>query len=138
MDDWERFLAQAERLWALANGREEDYRTAVSRAYYACHLVARDRLFGIDAVNWGTSGWRPSHGQVIAAVRRAAPLDSASIKLEQLKAMREKADYIFNPAHPEVQALFANHNVRDWAGLADEALAIARDLLPRLRQLPPA
>ena len=32
--DSERFFAQAERLWAQAAG-EEDYRTAVSRAYYA-------------------------------------------------------------------------------------------------------
>ena len=28
---------------------EADYRTAINRSYYACHLVARDRLFGDDA-----------------------------------------------------------------------------------------
>ena len=52
--------------------------------------------------------------------------------------MREKANYVRDPAHPEMQELFATYNARDWADLADEALAIARDLLPLLRQLPPA
>ena len=59
-------------------------------------------------------------------------------QFERLKLMREKADYIRDPLHPEIRLLFADQDVRDWAGLANEAMVIARDLLPYLRQLPPA
>ena len=130
------FFAQAERLILAAVG-EEDYRTAVGRIYYCCHVDARDSMFGDDAANWRGPGRRPSHRAVILAAERALPPDSVE-RFERLKAMREKADYVRDPAHPEMQALFASHNARDWADLADEALVIARDLLPLLRQLPPA
>ena len=46
--DPELFLGQARRLERDAEN-EADYRSAISRAYYACHLVARDALFGVDA-----------------------------------------------------------------------------------------
>lgn len=133
--DSERFFAQAERLWAQAAG-EEDYRTAVSRAYYACHLVARDRLFGVDAVDWERA-WRPSHRAVIAAA--AASISGVDAeRFNRLKLMREKADYVRDPEHPELRQLFAANNARDWADLAEEALTIARALLPLLRRLPAA
>ena len=44
------FLDQARRLANDAEN-EADYRSAISRAYYACHLVARDALFRV----WGAS-----------------------------------------------------------------------------------
>ena len=136
MFDPELFFSQAERL-AQPNLGEEDYRTAVSRAYYACHLTARDRLFGIDAVDWGAQGGRPSHYAVIAAsvASSAGGIDGRPFRW--LKQMREKADYVRDPDHPEVRQMFANYGVRDWAGLASEALVIARNLLPVLRQLQP-
>ena len=130
------FFAQAERLILAAVG-EEDYRTAVGRIYYCCHVDARDAMFGDDAANWRGPGRRPSHRAVILAAERTLPRRSAD-DFRHLKEMREMADYVRDPAHPEMQALFASHNARDWADLADEALVIARDLLPLLRQLPPA
>ena len=133
--DPELFFTQAERLVRAGVG-EEDYRTAVSRAYYACHLIARDRLFGVDAMNW-RRGRRPSHRAVMEAVRSRAPrvMDEW---FERLKLMREKADYVRDPDNLETRQLFAVNNVRDWAGLANEALATARALLPHLRSLPSA
>lgn len=128
-------MAQAERL-AQPGAGEEDYRTAVSRAYYACHLVARDRLFGVDAVRWGR-GWRPSHRTVMEAVRPHMP-DVIHERFDQLKLMRENADYVRDPDHPETQRLFSVLNTNDWAEFASDALTIARRLLPRLRTLPPA
>ena len=133
--DPELFFTQAERM-ARAGAGEEDYRTAVSRAYYACHLIARDRLFGVDAVNWGR-GWRPSHYAVTTAVRAHVP-GVMDRRFNRLKRMRENADYVRDPDHPETQLLFADHDVRDWAGLANEALVTARALLPHLRSLPSA
>ena len=130
------FLTQAERLILAAVG-EEDYRTAVSRTYYSCHIDARDRMFGDDAANWRGPGRRPSHRAVITAAERVLPPNAVG-RLKRLKAMREMADYVRDPAHPEMQALFAARNARDWSDLANEALRTARDLLPQLRQLPPA
>ena len=60
------FLAQAPLL--MEAGGEAGYRSAVNRAYYACHLMARDRLFGLDAAQWGDRG-RPSHRAVVRALR---------------------------------------------------------------------
>ena len=137
MFDPELFFTQAERL-AQPGGGEEDYRTAVSRAYYACHLTARDRLFGVDAVNWGTPGQRPSHYAVIAASVASSAGGVDSRPFEWLKLMREKADYLRDPDHPEVRQLFTSYDVRDWGELANEALVIARNLLPVLRQLQPS
>lgn len=135
MFDPELFFSQAERL-AQPGGGEEDYRTAVSRVYYACHLTARDRMFGVDAANWGQDG-RPSHYAVIsAAVASPVPRVDGE-RFNRLKLMREKADYVCDPAHPEIQELFSEYHVQDWAELANEALVIARNLLPYLRQLEP-
>ena len=136
MFEAERFFTYAEAL-VRAGGGEEASRTVVNRVYYSCHLEARDSMFGDDAANWGGPGRRPSHRAVIRAAAPALPPDSA-YRFELLKWMREMADYVRDPAHPEMQQLFADRNARDWSDLADEALSIARDLLPLLRQLPPA
>ena len=130
------FFTYAEAL-AQAGGGEEASRTIVNRVYYSCHVEARDCMFGVDAVNWKGPGRRPSHRAVITAATRTLPLELIDA-FERLKEMREMADYVRDPAHPEMQALFSVNNARDWADLADEALTIARDLLPLLRRLPPA
>ena len=126
------FLFQAQRLaWTAEN--EADYRSAVSRAYYACHLVARDALFGVDA----GGGRRPSHWAVINSADRAPGWHQDARWLRELKAMREAADYVTDSSHPDVQRVFAENRVADWASLAEWALAIADALIPRLRTLPP-
>ena len=128
--DPELFLGHAHRLARTAEN-EADYRCAVNRAYYACHLVARDALFGVDA----GGGKRPSHWAVIKAVSEHRGGEDAD-ELRKLKRMREVADYVTDSSHPEVQDVFAVSLVSDWAGLAARALAGASALIPRLRALP--
>ena len=136
MFDAEEFFTYGEAIVRAGSG-EAACRTGVGRLYYGCHLEARDSMFGVDAVNWRGRGRRPSHRAVMEAAERALPV-AASLEFERLKKMREMADYVRDPAHPEMQQLFADHNARDWSDLAEQALRIARDLLPHLRQLPPA
>ena len=131
--DPELFLVQAERLTRTAEN-EADHRSAISRAYYACHLVARDALFGVDA----GGGRRPSHWAVIRAVARHEDGESNANELWTLKAMREAADYVTDSLHPDVQRVFDENSVSDWASLASRALAVADALIPRLRALQPA
>ena len=130
--DPELFLVQAERLAQTAEN-EADHRSAISRAYYACHLVARDALFGVDA----GGGRRPSHSAVINSVARAPGQRQDARMLRRLKRMREVADYVTDSSHPDVQGVFAENRVADWASLAARALAVAGALIPRLRALPP-
>ena len=131
--DPELFLIQAQRL-ARAAENEADYRSAINRAYYACHLVARDALFGVDA----GGGRRPSHWAVIQAVSKRPDGENSAYGLWTLKAMREAADYVTDSLHPDIQRVFAESRVSDWASLADWALSIADALIPRLRTLQPA
>ena len=124
-------LVHAHRLaWTAEN--EADHRCAINRAYYACHLVARDALFGIDA----GGGKRPSHWAVVRAVSEHRGGEDAN-ELRRLKRMREAADYVTDSSHPEVRDVFAENSVSDWASLADWALAIADAIISRLRTLPP-
>ena len=131
--DPELFLGQAQRLAETAEN-EADYRSAVSRAYYACHLIARDALYGVDA----GGGRRPSHWAVINAVAMRGGGENDANELWQLKIMREAADYVTDSSHPDVQRVFAESRVSDWASLATRALAVAGALVPRLRTLPSA
>jgi len=131
--DPELFLGQARRLASGAEN-EADHRSAINRAYYACHLVARDALFGVDA----GGGGRPSHWAVIKAVAGRRGGEEDADELRKLKRMREIADYVTDPLHPEVQGVFADSRVSDWAGLAALALEIGGEVVPRLRRLSPA
>ena len=129
-------LALAELLAAI--GTEEAYRSAINRAYYACHLLARDLLFGLDAVLLGAGSRRPSHLAVIDALRgRVSPVDIAN-DLRDLKRAREVADYVRDDEHPEVQRLFARHSVSGWEGLAGVALPLARATFAALEEALPA
>ena len=129
--DPELFLGQA-RLQADDAENEAGCRSAINRAYYACHLVARDALFGVDA----GGGRRPSHLAVIEAVAGHYGEEYAD-ELRKLKRMREIADYVTDSLHPEVRRVFNRNQASDWGELAAAALAIAGSLIPRLRRLPP-
>ena len=131
--DPELFLGQAMRL-ARGAENEADHRSAISRAYYACHLVARDALFGVDA----RGGKRPSHWAVINSVDKVPNRHHDARLLHALKRLREIADYVTDSTHPEIQRLFAKNRVSNWEGLAAAALAVADALIPRLRRLQPA
>ncbi len=131
--DPELFLGQARRLANDAEN-EADYRSAINRAYYACHLTARNALFGVDA----GGGRRPSHWAVINSVNKAPSGHWDARRLRRLKRMREVADYVTDSSHPEVRRVFERSQVADWEGLAAAALAVAGEVVPRLRRLPPA
>ncbi len=123
-------ISVAERL--IAQGGEAASRSAINRVYYACHLAGRDQLFGLDASRLRR---RPTHLAVIDAVATAAGRD-AEDSLVRLKRMREIADYVRDSEHPEARSLFADARVSDWPELADQAMLVARDLLPLLQVLP--
>ena len=129
-------LALAELLAAI--GTEEAYRSAINRAYYACHLLARDLLFGLDAVLLGAGSRRPSHLAVINALRERISPDRIANDLGDLKKMREVADYVRGDDHPEVQRLFGKHRVSGWEGLAGDALPLARATFAALEEALPA
>ena len=130
------FLAQADLL--VATGTEAGYRSAVSRAYYACHLLARDRLFGLDAAQWRASPRRPSHYAVIDAVRGRLPSDRTARDLEDMKRMREVADYVRGDEHPEMLDLFTRYRVSGWENMAGHALPLARETFAALEESPPS
>ena len=127
------FLAQAPLLME-ADG-EAGYRSAVNRAYYACHLAARDRLFGLDASQWGGPG-RPSHRAVVRALWRLPSMVKAADQLERLRRTREVADYVRDSLHPEAQGVFMKQGVSRWRELAQVSLLRARDVFAVLQSLP--
>ncbi len=128
------FLAHASLL--LEVGGEAGCRSAINRAYYACHLIARDRLFGLDAARWEPPPRRPSHRAVIRSLRRRPSTRNVAHSLELLRRTREIADYVRDPLHPEARELFAWHGVSDWRELAQASLARAREVFAALQRLP--
>jgi hypothetical protein len=125
-------------------------RTAVGRAYYACHLIARDQLYGPDGRlltnarrkrfenRWSVEGG--SHEFIVAGVAHSVPSSLGRAKrlsdrLAQLKDMRVQADYKCDPQDTNTQAIFARYGVTDWQSLATQALQLANSLFPELRRL---
>ena len=129
------FLAQAPLL--MDAGGEAGYRSAINRAYYACHLMARDRLFGLDAAQWEDTGRRPSHRAIVRALLRFPSMGDAAEQLDRLRQTREIADYVRDNAHPETQAMFRRRGVSSWRELAQISLQRALDVFAALRSLPP-
>ena len=127
------FLAQAPLL--MEAGGEAGYRSAINRAYYACHLMARDRLFGLDATQRGERG-RPSHRAVVRALMRRPLMRDVAYNLDRLRKTREIADYVRDDAHPEAQALFSLRGVSNWRELAQISLLRARDVFAALQSMP--
>jgi uncharacterized protein (UPF0332 family) len=72
----------------VTDDAEESYlRTAISRTYYACHLLAREKLL--------LNGWEPSrieHSAVIRELRKGKTRDRGD-ELNLLREYREHADY---------------------------------------------
>ena len=77
--------------WLVNNrNNEASLRTAISRMYYAAHLLARDFL--ITKRKWSPTGRGADHGSVIHELRRG-PTSQISFKLAELRRLREHADY---------------------------------------------
>ena len=130
MFDPERFFALASRL-VQRGSEEEDYRCAVSRAYYSCFLMARDKFFGSDSTRMRAS--ESMHRAVIDAI----PDARVSRRLDELRELRVQADYYTNPQHRRTRAIFKRHRVNTWASLAEKSLALAAEIQPALRELQP-
>ena len=128
------FLAHASLLMEV--GEEAGYRSSINRAYYACHLMARDRLFGLDAARWEPPPRRPSHRAVIRFLRQSPSMRNAAHSLELLRRTREIADYVRDDAHPEARDLFRRHGVSGWRELAQVSLRHASGVLAALQRLP--
>ncbi|MBM4329401.1 MAG: DNA-binding protein [Deltaproteobacteria bacterium] len=93
--DWSEFLGFAQSLSKHSNplphGDEAKYRAAVSRAYYAAHHTAHERLR-----NEGLSlAGRNIHNQVINEFRNSRDRSRVRIgdDLDSLRGKRVKADY---------------------------------------------
>lgn len=137
MFDPELFFTQATRLARNANG-EEDYRSAISRAYYSCHIIARDQLFGVDGRKQTAKERKYPHQIIVSTIRETNGIpsrQSLASKLNLLMTMRVHADYVRRSS--KVDGLFKRHRVTDWDKLAQKALTIAIDIKPVLKGLKP-
>ena len=133
---------------ASESGSEAKQRAAIGRAYYACHLTARDRLYGLEGRGLTSTvkkrfgrGAISDHSAVELAIAQNRRIGSSgrakrlSDRLGQLQEMREMADYKLDTTGTAVTDVFAKHRVKDWDGLARVTLALATNLLPELHLL---
>jgi hypothetical protein len=124
-------------------------RTAISRAYYAVFLTARDQLFGPDETGLTSSKRkklrkkfgqkkRPvgSHDWIIFAISDIKPTVTVrpltlQSQVSQLKEARVHADYHFTSQN--LQGIPYN----TWREYATKVVELASQVLPVARQLPP-
>ena len=144
------FLQLASQIVRDSQSKEGALRAAVSRAYYSVFLTVRDELFGPDGVRLTTpirkqldqkfqrkkKQWPGSHERILFAITVLAP--TAIIRpitlcqqISLLKEARTCADYYFT-----------SDNLKDipyntWSKYANEMVALASQLLPVARKLPP-
>jgi len=119
---------------------EAGYRTAINRAYYACHLI------GCEST--ARKGWfTPKHGRDDhAGLWRALRKHHTPwwTKLRDLYELREHADYHIDPTQqPPNNGCSYCVSETDISALVDEntwtrARDIANDILPRLQSIMPS
>jgi hypothetical protein len=127
---------------------EAEHRTATNRVYYACFLIARDRIFGDDRVGLTSTVKKKiekkrnisEHEAVLRAIVNNAGIPKGFAKrlsdqLGELKAMREEADYYRDSERDEIAGMFERYKVSGWRGLAGHAATLARSLQPELGAL---
>lgn len=108
------FLALARALAGTTDPSEAELRTAISRAYYAVFLKARENLVRLGRITPTQSG--EDHGLVIATLRgHGGPHGD---QLDKLRRNRGQADY---QLEPPIDARFAN-----------SVLSLATYLFPRI------
>ena len=115
---------------------EAGYRTAINRAYYACHLIGRESTARKGWFNPGYTGG--DHRGLWKALKQHTPWWN---KLQVLYELREHADYHIDPQqHPSCP--YCNSGT-DTTALVDEntwaiARDIANDIFPRLQSIMPS
>ena len=124
--DPRRFLAQAKRLSASSN--EEDWRTAVSRAYYAAFHVACDLMTDLG---FSVPKADRAHGYLWLRLQNCGdlPTEKAGADLKALRYFRNTADY---ELHQQITRSMAPSAIR-WAESIIRALDAAA--LPPIRSL---
>lgn len=110
------FLAIAREV--AVGGTDAHFRTAISRAYYCCFLIARDGI--------GVTGTKDIHKRVITAIRGLSGYWAVADELDNLRKLRVIADYQLVPMVPG----WRNWH-RNWA----RAQRIVNDILPLLRSI---
>ena len=117
---------------------EAGYRTAIGRAYYACHLI------GVDSTR--TKGWfsptnrREDHSGLLRALKKYG-IDEIADQLGELCRLREHSDYhVIKCSSERCESCEA---VKLGADLVDEktwkrAQEIANNILPLLRSIKPS
>jgi len=117
---------------------EAGYRTAINRAYYACHLIGCEST---ARKGWFTPQYAFSdHAGLWRALRKHTPWWN---KLRVLYELREHADYHIDPSQqPPSNSCSYCDSKTDTAALVDEdtwviARDIANDILPRLQSIMP-
>lgn len=78
---------------------EANLRTAISRTYYAAHLLAREWL--------RTGGWEPTgrgtdHSEVIRKLKDRGRYRQLGFMIDELREFREHADYHLEPAQTQL------------------------------------
>jgi hypothetical protein len=82
-------------LWLVQQRNDEaSLRTAISRTYYAAHLLAVQRLI---QKGWEAKGTGDDHGRVLHELRRGRTRNLAGM-LDRLREFREHADYHRQPS----------------------------------------
>lgn len=85
-------------LWLVDQRKDEaSLRTAISRVYYACHLLAKHSL--MEKRKWTPSGRGDDHSGVIRELRRGKTTGLGNY-LDSLRTLREHADYHVDPTIP--------------------------------------
>lgn len=146
------FLELASNIVRDKEAQEGSLRTAISRAYYSVFLTVRDQLFGEDnimltnpkrkqlrkkfSIHYQGQRAGGSHDEILFAITDLPPKGfikplTLYQQIEQLKEARTHADYHFTL-----------ENLKDipydsWAEYADKMVALASQLLPVARGLPP-
>jgi len=143
------FLELASRIVRDTEAQEGAMRTAISRSYYSVYLTVRDQLFGPDGrglrrvqrklarkFNRKRKRTPGSHELVLFAIKDLTP--TATMRpltlyqqIDELKEARVHADYHFT-----------DENLKDipydaWPEYADRMVALASQILPVARRLPP-
>jgi uncharacterized protein (UPF0332 family) len=116
--NWRDFLVLAARL--AAGTTEADWRTAVSRAYYAAFHVAR-RLFA--DLNFTVPRADRAHQYLVFRLSNSgeAAVEQAGRDLETLRRLRNRADYDEAPALTQPQAAAAAQVAEDVLQALDGA-----------------